>query len=247
MTELVFQRKAAAPIASGAALLAWAVLATGASAQEAPSPPQAVHPGAPGEPSRILDAEELAELRGRPHTEADVRFMQMMIVHHEQAIEMTSLVPERAEREAIRQMARRMDISQADEIVMMERWLRARGEPVEATVPHEPHAHGPDMHGPDAHGAHARHPHPAHADMPGMLTPEQMERLRAAKGPEFDRLFLEYMIFHHEGAIEMVEELFRHPGAGQEVEMFLFASHVQADQQVEIERMRRMLAADSDG
>jgi uncharacterized protein (DUF305 family) len=120
----------------------------------------------------------------------------------------------------MRLLARRIEISQADEIEMMREWLAGRGE----AVP----------------GAHDHHAHAATL-MPGMLTPEEMGRLAAAAGVEFDRLFLEFMIKHHGGALVMVEELFAQPGAGQEPEIFAFASDVDADQRMEIERMAAML------
>jgi uncharacterized protein (DUF305 family) len=169
-------------------------------------------------------------LAPRPgHTEADVRFMQAMLVHHAQALEMTGLVPERTEREDIRLLARRIEVSQVDEIAQMQSWLEARGEAVPNVSPTGGHHH-------HHHGHHGH-------DMPGMLTPEQLARLAQATGDEFDRLFLEFMIFHHEGAILMVEELFATEGAGQESEIFQFASHVDSDQRIEIARMRRMLHA----
>jgi uncharacterized protein (DUF305 family) len=146
--------------------------------------------------------------------------MQGMIGHHAQALEMTALVPPRTPREDMRLLATRIEISQADEIQMMQDWLTARG----AQRP-DPHAH---------HGEGA-------VLMPGMLTPEEMRALGAAKGPDFDRLFLEFMIKHHEGALIMVSELFSAPGAGQQSDMFAFASDVDADQRMEIERMGAML------
>jgi uncharacterized protein (DUF305 family) len=162
------------------------------------------------------------------HTQADVRFMQGMIVHHAQAVEMTALVPERSARPGIQLLARRIDIAQADEMALMRRWLEDRGEPVEAARGD----HGHDGHAP--HGA-------GHDRMPGMLSPEEMEQLATATGDEFDRLFLESMIRHHEGALEMVAQLFATDGAGQEPEIFQFATHVDSDQRIEIVRMRTML------
>jgi uncharacterized protein (DUF305 family) len=128
---------------------------------------------------------------------------------------MTALVSSRAAGEAVRQMALRMEISQRDEIAWIERWLRARGEPM-----------------PEAHHAMA---------MPGMLTPEEMDLLREARGEEFDRLFLESMIRHHEGAITMVEGLFATSRAAQQSEVFQFASEVESDQRMEIDRMSALL------
>ena len=154
------------------------------------------------------------------YTAADVRFMQHMIAHHAQALEMTRLVPERTTRQDIRMIAERIEVSQRDEIAAMERWLRARGQEVPG------HAHGD-----------------AHAGMPGMATDAEMAQLAAARGDAFDRLFLRYMIRHHEGALVMVRELFASPGAGQEGEIFGLASEVEADQRSEIARMRSLPGA----
>jgi len=155
--------------------------------------------------------------------------MQGMIPHHQQALEMTALVWKHAATEGVRQMALRMEISQRDEIQLMERWLTERGQPVAMAMEgmggmHHHH----DMSG----GGHM---------MPGMLTPQQMEELANARGVEFDRLFLEGMIQHHQGAIDMVETLFNAPGAAQESTIFKFAEDVDADQQMEIDRMRGLL------
>jgi uncharacterized protein (DUF305 family) len=147
--------------------------------------------------------------------------MQGMIGHHAQALEMTALVPSRTAREDLRTLARRIEVSQADEIKMMQRWLEVRGQQIPG--PHAMHMHGATL-------------------MPGMLTPEQMSQLAAAKGAEFDRLFLAGMIQHHGGALTMVHDLFAKPGAGQEADIFGFASDVDADQRAEIDRMRGMLA-----
>lgn len=188
--------------------------------------PPIVQPGAPGESGRTLLPEEAAALEQLPHTEHDTRFMQGMILHHEQALEMAALVPERSDRDDVRLLARRVIMSQEAEIAVMRRWLRQRGEQLPAA----------------GHGSHAGHEgHADHEGMPGMLSPEQLEALAAASGEEFDRMFLEFMIFHHEGALTMVEELFSHPRAGQEGEIFPFATHVGSDQRIEIDRMYRML------
>jgi uncharacterized protein (DUF305 family) len=183
-------------------------------------PPQIIQPGAPGQAPRVIAPEQASDLSRVQHTAADVRFMQGMIGHHAQALEMSALVPSRTSREEMRLLARRIEISQADEINMMREWLTSRGEaaPDELAL----HAHGATL-------------------MPGMLTREEMQRLAQSTGPEFDRLFLEFMIKHHAGALVMVEELFAQPGAGQEPEMFAFASDVDADQRMEIDRMGAML------
>jgi uncharacterized protein (DUF305 family) len=213
------------PVAGGVLLsAALASVATlPASAQD--PPPAIVQPGAPGEPTRTLTPEEAAAL-GRPmHVDADVRFMQGMIHHHGQALDMTDLLSSRTESEQMRLLAQRIDISQTDEIGMMEGWLASRGE--EAPKVREEEAS------------------PLNDDqlMPGMLTERQMAQLAAATGEVFDRLFLEFMIVHHEGALTMVSELFLVSGAGQESDIFKFASDVDADQNIEIRRMSTMLQA----
>jgi uncharacterized protein (DUF305 family) len=165
---------------------------------------------------------------GRPrYTKADVQFMQQMIGHHAQALTMTSLVPDRTSLESIRLLAQRIEVSQRDEIALMRHWLESRRET--APSPNASHQHR------DA-GGHA-------ALMPGMLTGEELAQLSAAKGAEFDRLFLQFMIRHHAGALTMVATLFATPGAGQEAEAFRFASDVDSDQRAEIARMRAMLVA----
>ena len=179
--------------------------------------PRVVQPGAPGQASRTLPAGSTA---GSRHTEADVRFMQGMIGHHAQALEMTALLRTRTASDQMKLLAQRIDVSQTDEIRMMERWLEDRGLEV-----------------PDAHAHHA----PGATRMPGMLTADDMQRLAAASGVDFDRLFLELMIRHHEGALVMVQQLLASPGAGQDADIFAFASDVEADQQMEINRMRAML------
>jgi uncharacterized protein (DUF305 family) len=182
--------------------------------------PPIIQPGAPGQTSRVVAAAEATDLSRVTYTPADVRFMQGMIGHHAQALEMTALLVERSARDDMKMLAKRIDVSQADEIKMMQQWLASRGQDV------------PDEHAHHAHGATL---------MPGMLTPEEMAQLAAANGVEFDRLFLEFMIKHHDGALVMVQELFATPGAGQDSEIFSFASDVDADQRMEIDRMGAML------
>jgi uncharacterized protein (DUF305 family) len=195
----------------------------GASCRSAQQPEPAapiVQPGAPGAPARLITAEQAVERPAVRHTDADVRFMQGMIAHHAQALDMTALLETRTASEVVRKLGQRIEISQADEIELMKTWLARHG----AAAP-DPHAH-------HAHGA---------IRMPGMLTADEMRRLGEASGPEFDRLFLELMIRHHEGALVMVRELFAQPGAGQEPDIFAFASDVEADQRMEIARMGAML------
>ena len=159
------------------------------------------------------------------YTRADVDFMQGMIAHHGQAIVMSALVPTRTSRVPIRMLAERITVSQRDEIKLMRNWLLDRHEDAPGVEAHQMHH--------DAAGQMTL--------MPGMLTDEQLAALAAATGPEFERLFLEFMIRHHEGAVTMVATLFATPGAGQEVDAFRFASDVDADQRAEIKRMRALL------
>ena len=183
------------------------------------APPRSGSVAQPGTASR--PAESAPQPASTPgFTEADVRFMQGMIGHHAQALEMTELLKTRTARDDMKLLALRIEVSQRDEIKLMQQWLRDRGQ----SVPDE----------------HAHHAHDAKL-MPGMLTAEEMARLAAAKGPEFDRLFLEGMIKHHEGALVMVRELMSQPGAAQNSEIFAFASDVESDQSMEINRMRAML------
>ncbi len=161
-----------------------------------------------------------------PASSADVEFMQGMIMHHAQAVEMTALIPSHTENKEVRALGARISLSQSDEIRFMKRWLTARGEPVSMSMPGMP-----DM---DKSGK------PMQA-MPGMLTPEQMGALRAAKGADFDRKFLSGMIQHHKGALVMVNELFSAPGAGQDAELFDFATDVDNGQRAEIRIMENML------
>lgn len=206
---------------------------TAAGAETAATPgARIVQPGAPGQASRPAGEDATTVGPALAHTEADVRFMQHMILHHAQALEMARLVPDRTTREDLRLLARRIDRSQDDEIRLMARWLEARGQAV------------PEAPGPGEWGAQAAHGHAGHGGsetMPGMLTPEQMATLEAATGEAFDRLFLELMIIHHEGAVDMVEALFATPGSAQDTEIFRFASHVDSDQRMEIWRMERLL------
>jgi uncharacterized protein (DUF305 family) len=182
--------------------------------------PPIVQPGAPGQDTKVISADQAANLSRVRFTPADVRFMQGMIGHHAQALEMTALVPSRTASEDMKKLALRIDVSQADEMAMMKHWLQTRGQ--------------------DVPGPHAMHV-PGATLMPGMLTAEEMAKLAGAKGREFDRLFLAGMIKHHEGALTMVKELYAAPGAGQESEIYAFASDVDADQRMEIERMGAML------
>jgi len=184
--------------------------------------PVVVQPGAPGKPTRTLPPSTRATLPLR--SPKDVEFMQGMIMHHAQAVEMTALIESHTEKKDLRLLGERISSSQSDEIEFMKRWLTNRGELISPAMPEMP---GMDMSQPML--------------MPGMLTPKQMAALRKAKGPEFDQLFLTGMIQHHNGALIMVKDLFDTGGAGQDAELFNFATDVDSGQRAEIRIMQTML------
>ena len=198
-------------------------------------------PATPADISRNPAAQAAADGGKPPYTAADVKFMQGMIAHHGQALVMAALAPTNTARADVRVLAARIIVAQQDEIDLMQTWLRDRGEKVP-----DPHA-GHDMAGHGTAGHDMSAMATSGAMMPGMLTPAQMAELKAARGADFDRLFLTYMIQHHEGAIAMVQELFSTPGGGQELNVWKFAAEVEADQGSEIERMRVMLGARPQG
>src|SRR5262245_33262118 len=195
--------------------------------QTEPAAPVVVQPGAPGKPTRVLPPTTRGSLP--PASPADAQFMQGMIMHHAQAVEMTALIESHTENKDVRSLGARISRSQSDEIEFMKRWLASRGQPIsEATH---------DMH----HMNHMKMSHESMALMPGMLTSEQMEALKKAKGEEFDHLFLTGMIQHHGGALTMVKDLFDTAGAGQDAELFNFATDVDSGQRAEIRIMQNML------
>ena len=183
-----------------------------------------VQPGAPGMPTKRLPDST------RPVAPAvaavDVAFMQGMIMHHSQAVEMTALIASHTENKGVRSLGAKISSSQSDEMRFMQRWLAARGESVPKAMAGMP---GMDMSGRTM------------APMPGMLTPQQMEALRNAQGAEFDHLFLTGMIQHHNGALIMVKDLFDAPGAGQDADLFNFATDADNTQRAEIKIMQNML------
>lgn len=189
--------------------------------QEAGNDAPIVRPGAPGKPPQVLSAEEAIRIANTSYSPADVRFMQDMIPHHYQAVQMAALVADRTNRPELIDIAGRIDASQDDEIAFMQQWLRERGE----------HVPEPDAH----HGMHTSH------HMAGMATPEQMAELATLKGVDFDRKFLELMIPHHVGAVRMVEELLEQPGSAYDPVLLEFTSDVTNDQETEIERMHALL------
>lgn len=186
-------------------------------AQDAPI----VRPGAPGKSSQVISAEEATRIANTSYSPADVQFMQDMIPHHYQAVQMAALVKGRTNRQELIDIAGRIDASQEDEIAFMQKWLRARGEKVP-----KPEAHA---------GMHTSH------HMAGMATPEQMAELARLKGVAFDRLFLKLMIPHHEGAVRMVEELLEQSGSAYDPVLLEFTTDVTNDQNAEINRMHALL------
>ena len=178
-----------------------------------------MQPGAPGQDTQTISTERATDLSKVQHTPADVKFMQGMIGHHAQAVEMVALINDRTRNQVLKMLGLRIQVSQDDEMNMMRTWLKVRGEKIPG-----PHSH-----------------HEPGGFMRGMLTAEEMSQLAAATGVEFERLFLQGMIKHHAGAITMVDELFKTPGAGQDGDMFAFASDVDSDQRMEIDRMGMML------
>lgn len=185
-----------------------------------------VQPGAPGEAVKQLSPEEAIAIAVTTYSPADSQFMQDMIPHHHQAVEMAALVADRTNRPELIDAAGRINASQDDEIKFMQDWLRSRGEPVP-----DPTAH---------HAMHTTH------TMAGMATPEQMAELAVAEGTAFDRMFLTLMIAHHEGAVRMVEELLELPGSAYDAVLFEFTSDITNDQTAEIERMHALLIGLSD-
>jgi uncharacterized protein (DUF305 family) len=206
-----------------AAIVAGAVLAGGSDGSDGDTSDgvsdagRTVQPGAPGEESRELSDDEAAAVEAPEHTPADTAFVQDMIVHHSQALEMAALVDDRTERTDLPLLAERITVSQEAEIEQLEQWLTDRDENV------------PD----DS----AREDHAAHTGMPGMASPQDLDRLAQARGDAFDRLFLELMIAHHAGAITMVDELYA-AGGGLEPAADGRAREIRVDQEIEIGRMQ---------
>ena len=185
-----------------------------------------VQPGAPGELARELTADEAIDIAVTSYSPDDVRFMQDMIPHHHQAVEMAEFVADRTNRPEVVDAAGRITLSQQDEIEFMGHWLSDRGERVPDPSDHE--------------GMHTGH------RMAGMATPEQMAELAALEGTDFDRMFLQLMITHHDGAVTMVEELLDQPGAAYDPVLFEFTNDIDNDQTAEIERMHALLITLSD-
>jgi len=212
-----------------AALISLGSIASGQQAKAAPGNVTIVQPGAPGHDGKMLTP-ATAGVPPRPPTKADVDFMQGMIHHHSQAVEMTALMPTRTHNKRLLAFGKKISISQTDEIKFMQQWLQERGLAVPMDMSHMDHGQGMQ-----------------HMDMgampmmPGMLTPEQMKALAKATGPTFDRLFLTGMIQHHKGALTMVDDLFDTPAAGQDGQLYDFATDVDNTQTAEIKIMQSML------
>jgi len=182
--------------------------------------PPILQPGPPGHPTRVLSPQQAIQVSDTSYSADDVRFMQDMIVHHGQAIDMVALVKDRTNRKEIVEIARRIEASQADEMKFMRSWLRERGQPFPTSAPRAPHLHGP---------------------IKGMATHQQMAELAAAKGAAFERLFLERMIAHHEGAVSMAKQLLDRPGSAYDPLLFEFVDEVINDQKAEIKRMQALV------
>jgi uncharacterized protein (DUF305 family) len=188
--------------------------------------PPIIQPGAPGQSSRQISIEEASALAGTRVTDADITFMQDMIMHHDQAVRMTAMIDGRSQRDEVRQLGERISASQDDEMQFMVDWLEEQGQPVmPPAADRSPHAH-----------------HSGHSTMAGMLTDAEFANLRAAQGNQFDTLFMQYMIKHHQGAVTMVDELLAKQGTAQDPVLFEFISEVKTEQTSEIERMAAMLA-----
>lgn len=222
------------------ALAATLLLSTSAAALA--QPVTIVQPGAPGQPAKVLTPEQAIDLADMRYSPGDVAYMQHMILHHQQAIDMTALVADRTTDPDIRRIARRIEASQADEMKFMTDWLTSRGEPT--AMP------GMGKDAPDDH-MHGDHPMPSAGSsggkgmviMEGMATPQQMAALAAAEGIAFDRLFLQLMIAHHRGAVDMTRNLLMWYGTASDPEMNQFTADVVSDQNAEITRMNKRLAS----
>ena len=212
-------------IPRGILLAAMSLFSSFALSQQTAAPkPVVVQPGHPGAPTKKLPPSTHASLP--PASPADVEFKQGMIFHHAQAVEMTAMITTHTQNPDLRSLGARISSSQSDEIKFMKRWLAARGESPAKELPAMP---GMNM-------SHEKTPL-----MPGMLTPEQMQTLEKARDADFDRLFLQDMIQHHQGALTMVKDLFDTAGAGQDAELFDFATDADNTQRAEIRIMETML------
>ncbi len=214
--------------ASYAAVLALVAAACSSAGMRPSTQPGPAAPSqAAGNPAGIAQAR--ADSARLPYTKADIDFMSGMIHHHAQAIVMAKWAPTHGASPSVQTLCERIINAQTNEIATMQTWLRDRGQPVpEATASGMPMMMNGSM---------------QNMLMPGMLTADQMKALDAARGVDFDQLFLTDMIQHHKGAVSMVHDLFETQGAGQDEAVFKFASNVNVDQTTEIDRMERMIVA----
>jgi len=213
--------------------LTFSVCVPMASAQQVPL----VQPGAPGQPNKVLT--NPVGTAAKDPTPADIEFMQGMVMHHSQAVEMVALMKGRTTNPEMLELGKRISISQGDEIAFMKRWLAFYGKPVEMA---DSMAGMPGMDHGSMAGMDHSHMNMDMPAMPGMLSPRQMETLRNSKDAEFDHLFLTGMIQHHTGALSMVKDLFETKDGGQEAQLFDFTADVDVTQRGEIETMQSMLA-----
>jgi uncharacterized protein (DUF305 family) len=204
-------------------LLVYSLFSSTGIAQNITAAAPIIQPGAPGKKSATLDANTAIAIADSSYSPADVRFMQGMIIHHHQAVLMSRLAAQRTNNSAILDLSGRIDVSQDDEIIFMQDWLKDRSEEA-----------------PDPTAEHAIH---RHHGMAGMATPEQMAALTKAESTDFDRLFLSLMIAHHDGAIKMVEDLRDQSGSAYDAQINEFAADVKNDQVVEIQRMNELLVS----
>jgi Uncharacterized protein conserved in bacteria len=221
--------------------------------QTVPTSPPIYQPGAPGQPGRVISAETAVALSRSTHTADDARFMQHMIVHHRQAVEMVEMLQQHGQDPSVQLMGQRIALSQEAEMALMQTWLAQRGLPLEMPVEHDhaPVSPAPATMDHSSHAGHAGHAMTASPPldrdevpiMPGMLSPAQMRRLAAARGTAFDRLFLTGMIQHHQGALDMVTDLQRRPDSAEDAILNDFIIGVIADQSAEILRMQLLLAS----
>lgn len=223
-------------------LLFGVVLAVVIGAPQAAQTPPIFHPGAPGAPSRTITADQAVELSRTSFTPGDVQFLQHMLVHHAQAVEMVELLQAQGSSPQVKLLGQRIALSQQAEMDLMRNWLTDRGQSLEMAGMHAGHTMDGMNH---STGMNHAMPMTAPGDtalMLGMLTPNQMQTLAAAQGPAFDRLFLQGMIQHHQGALDMVQALMTQPDAAQDPLLSDFTNSVVADQSSEILRMQSILS-----
>ena len=189
-----------------------------------------IQPGLPGELGVLISSKDASEIADSSHTAADIQFMTLMIPHHDQALTMSKMAPDRTNNKEVLEIAGRIEKSQADEIAFMRQWLSERGASLTSTETHEHHEAS----------------HSGHNKMHGMASENQLSELKNSEATKFDQMFLKLMIAHHDGAIKMVKDLRDQPGSAYDSSLNEFASDVSNDQTVEIERMNQMLVGLSD-